>query len=156
MLKRVANAIRSIDALAVALVLLAPACGNDGPTNSSRIPDVAGIYTGPLTLTVDGNLIGTARMRMNVVQSGSRLTITASAEFDGQTAEMPALTGTVNETGVFTPTGGGASTLFDDPDCGTVTITSWGLTFSGDTVRYGERAATSACGTWEISATLSR
>ena len=153
---RLATALRPLDALAVALVLLAPACGNDRPTNSSRIPDVAGLYTGPMTITVDGDLIVTARMRMNVVQSGARLTITASAEFDGGTADMPALTGTVNETGVFTPTGGGISSFFDDPDCGTISITGWTLTFSGDTVRYAERAATSTCGVWEVSATLRR
>ena len=47
-------------ALAFSLALMLPACGGDSPTSpSSRIPSVAGTYTGPLNFTADGVQIAT-------------------------------------------------------------------------------------------------
>ena len=47
-------------ALAFSLALMLPACGGDSPTSpSSQFPNVAETYRGPLTLTIDGVVIGT-------------------------------------------------------------------------------------------------
>jgi hypothetical protein len=164
MLKCFAAAMKAIHLLAVASALLLPACSRDGPTASSRIPNVAGTYsgpnvagtyTGPVDFTEDGVVIATLSMRMNIVQSGSRLTVNGAATFGGESIRLPAITGIVDETGFFTPTSGGDSSLAD-PDCGTFTATSFTLTFSGNTVRYDEQATTSFCGHLQLSGTLTR
>ena len=144
-------------ALAFSLALMLPACGGDSPTSpSSRIPSVAGTYTGPLNFTADGVQIATLSTQMNVVQSGSQLTITGSVSFSGQTIQLPAVTGNVNETGFFTATSGGAASEVSDPDCGLITTTSFTLAFSGNTARYVEIATTTSCGLWNLSGTLTR
>ncbi len=94
---------------------------------------------------------------MNVVQSGSQLTITASMSFGGTTIEIPAIIGNVNETGFFTATGGGgAASSSTDPNCGTITTTSTTLAFSGNTARYVENATSDFCGNLQLSGTLTR
>ena len=41
----------------------------------------------------------------------------------GETVELPAVTGTVNETRFFTATAGGFSDTVNDENCGTLTTT---------------------------------
>ena len=106
-------------ALVLAVAVLT-GCGADSPTApTSQIPEVAGTYTGPLTLravTTGDSLQGFARF--NVAQAGAQLTITGSTTFLGETAQLPAITGTINATGFFTPTSGGVAGAVNDPDCG--------------------------------------
>ncbi len=103
---------------------------------------------------ISGNLTGSASL--TVVQSGSQLTITGSMTFFGETAELPAITGTINSTGFFTPTGGGFSSEAADPTCGTITTSSSTITFSGSSLRLVESASSEFCGTLSLSGTLTR
>ncbi len=141
----------------VALAGLGAACGGDSPTAPSNpIPNVAGTYTGALDFFVDGVRTSTIQARMTVVQSGSQLTITGSVTVSGQTVQLPAFTGNVNETGFFTSSGGAIAESVDDATCGRITATSWSLTFSGSTARYVENATTEFCGNWLVSGTVTR
>ena len=124
------------------------------PPIDPTFPNVAGTYTGPLDLTIAG-LTVTLSARMTVVQSGAQLTITWSALFAGETVQLPAITGNINQTGFFTATSGFSSNI-DDPNCGRITTTSSILTFSGNTARYVETATSSFCGNISISGTLTR
>ena len=76
--------------------------------------------------------------------------------FFGETAELPAITGTINSTGFFTPTGGGFSSEAADPTCGTITTSSSTITFSGSSLRLVESASSEFCGTLSLSGTLTR
>ena len=142
------------------LTLVISACGGDGgPTTPSgpQYPQVAGTYSGPLT--VSSSIVSdtlTASMRMVVVQAGAQLTLTGSLMFLGETVDLPAVTGALNETGFFTATAGGFSGTVSDETCGTLTTTSATLTFSGSTARITESATTEFCGTIRLSGTLTR
>ena len=98
----------------------------------------------------------TLQARLTVVQSGSQLTITGSLTVFGQTVQLPAVTGTVNETGFFTATAGGFATSVDDTTCGRIAVTSATLTFAGNTARYVENDKTDFCGNWLFSGTLTK
>lgn len=143
--------------LAVAVVLLLTACDDGGPTSpSNRYPQVSGTYTGSLSVTsARFGPGGSVSARMVVVQSGNQLTITGSVSFGGRTAELTAITGTINETGFFTAAGVVSGGL-DDPTCGRVTPTTGSLTFSGRTMRVVENASSQYCGEIQISGTLTR
>ena len=136
------------------LILLVVACSSD-PTGPS-FPDVAGTYTGTVTLSLSdaGSVDGS--MSMVVAQSGEQLTITGSITFLGETTQLPAITGTINETGFFTATAGGFSGTASDPQCGTWTTTSSTLTFSGGTARLQESASSPSCGNLNLFGTLTR
>lgn len=95
-------------------------------------------------------------MNMVVAQSDEQLTITGSITFLGETTQLPAITGTINETGFFTATAGGFSGSTSDPNCGTWTTTSATLTFSGATARLQESASSPLCGTLSLFGTLTR
>ena len=142
------------------LTLVISACGDDGgPTTPSgpQYPQVAGTYSGPLTVSfsiVSDTLTGS--MRMVVVQAGAQLTVTGSLTFLGETVDLPAVTGTVNETGFFTTSAGGFTGAVSDETCGTLTTTSDTLTFSGSTARISESATSEFCGSIQVSGTLTR
>ncbi len=140
--------------LLLALCVTAPACESiTGPS----YPDVAGTYSGPLvwSVSLDPSPI-TGAMNITVVQQDNQLTVTGSITVLGVTSQLPAITGTINETGFFTATGGGAASTFPDPTCGVITATSSTLTFSGNSARFLETATTQYCGSWSFDATLTR
>ena len=102
--------LRLLAACAVVVVATA-SCGGDSSQDSSptapspqpQIPNVAGTYSGPLTITASAlmvNLSGT--MQITVVQAGAQLTITGSISIFEETNALQAVTGTVNETGLVT------------------------------------------------------
>ena len=138
----------------LALCVSATACDSIvGPS----YPDVAGVYTGPLVWSVSASPTPiTGTMSINVVQQDDQLTVTGSITVLGTTSQLPAITGTINETGFFTATSGGASGSAPDPTCGVITTTSSTLNFSGDTARFHETATTDYCGSWAFDATLAR
>lgn len=147
---------RTTAACAVLLAALA-GCGGGGvnsPSAETRIPEVAGTYTGPITWTVDGRTIASLTARMTVAQAGSQLTISGSLTLQGQTFPMTALTGRVSATGFFTADAGAGA--FNDPDCGRITPLEASLVFAGRSATYTERDSTTFCGTWTFSGTLSR
>ena len=157
--------IRLLAACAVVVVATA-SCGDNrnatAPSPQPQIPNVAGTYRGPLTITASGvagvlmiSLSGT--MHMTVVQAWAQLTLTGSISIFEETSELPAITGTVNETGLvtFPP-----STFVDTPGtgdtCGTITPARAMLTFSGNTARFLQTASSDVCGNLEVLGTLTR
>ena len=140
--------------LTVAICTVALACDSiTGP----KYPDVAGTFSGPLTVTstiVPGSITGT--MSLTVVQSDDQITVTGSVAFLGSTSQLAALTGTINETGFFTATAGGGAPSVSDPDCGIMTTTSSTLTFSGQTARFHQAISTTYCGALTFDGLLTR
>ena len=147
--------IRKTALLLVATTLVLAGCNS--PTDpSGQFPAVAGTYAGVLNWTANGVAVSDLTARLNVVQAGSQLTITGSITVLGQTIQLPAFTGNINQTGFFTATSGGGASTGVDPTCGTISTTSATLAFTGNTARYVENATTQFCGSWVISGTLTR
>ena len=147
-------------AVVVGLLLFTAACDDGGsPTApTSRIPDIAGTYTGSLAFTssLGSQFTTNVSARVTVVQAGSRVTLTGSLTVGGQSVEIPAVTGTVNATGFFTRTSGSLIDSIEDPTCGRVTDAGGSVTFSGRTVRIVDNATTQFCGNLQLSGTLTR
>ena len=145
------------------LAVILAGCGGDSggsPVDPSPgYPQVAGTYAGPaiITLLATGStLVGSGRA--TVVQAGNQLTINGSLTFEGVEVVLPAVTGTINETGFFTATASGAvptppTTL---GECGLLTLSSQSLTFAGRTMTFQESHDTTFCGSITLVATLSR
>ena len=148
--------------IATVVAVLAGCGGGDGGSPvepSPRYPQVAGTYTGPAIITVvsTGTTL-TGSGRAVVVQSGNQITINGSLTFEGVEVVLPAVTGTINETGFFTLTESGAvpgppTTL---GDCGLLTLTSQSLTFAGRTLTFQEGYGTTFCGSVTLVATITR
>ena len=159
--------IRRLATCAVVVVATA-ACGGDSsptaPSPQPQIPNVAGTYRGPLTITasLEGvvlvRLSGT--MQITVVQAGAQLTITGSVSIFDETSALEAVTGTVDATGrvTFPPDSiiNAAPIPMGDDTCGTITPAPTMLTFSGNTARFLQTATSDDCGTVEIVGALTR
>ena len=154
--------LRLLAACAVVVVATASCGGDSSPTAPSpqpQIPNVAGTYSGPLTITASAlmvNLSGT--MQITVVQAGAQLTITGSISIFEETNALQAVTGTVNETGLvtFPPDSLVNAVPLDDDTCGTITPAPAMLTFSGNTARFLQTASSDGCGNVEVLGTLTR
>ena len=158
--------LRLLAACAVVVVATASCGGDSSPTAPSpqpQIPNVAGTYSGPLTITASAaggalmvNLSGT--MQITVVQAGAQLTITGSISIFEETNALQAVTGTVNETGLVTfPSDSLVNAVpLDDDTCGTITQAPTMLTFSGNTARFLQTASSDGCGNVEVLGTLTR
>ena len=141
--------LRRLATCAVVVVATA-ACGGDSrpttpvsptpPSPQPQIPNVAGTYRGPLTITASReggvllvSLSGT--MQITVVQAGAQLTISGSISIFDETSALQAVTGTVNDTGLvtFPPDSvvNAAPIPIGDDTCGTLTPAPTMLTFSG-------------------------
>ena len=138
-------------------------CGSDGPVapRSGGFLQVAGTYAGPATFTAftlePEPITGTARFV--VVQSDAQVTISGSFNFAYWDAPLAcgAVTGTINETGFFTPTTSGrVPGPVEDDQCGRYTTTSQSLAFTGSEIQYEKSAETDSCGLFTILATLRR
>ena len=155
------------------LIVATAACGGDSrpttpfsptaPSPQPQIPNVAGTYQGPLTIsasTDDGlvmfSLSGT--MHLTVVQAGAQLTISGSISILAETSALEAVTATVNDTGLvtFPPDSVVHAVPVGDDSCGTLTPAPTMLTFSGNTVRFLQTASIDGCGSVEIVGTLTR
>lgn len=150
---------------ALSLVMVSVACGGDDPAGP-QAPQVAGTYVGELLSKAessgeDGSIsielpIGA---ELTVSQSGSEVTIAGTFSLFGAPVPIPALTGTVDAGGSFSPTGGrGLDTWVTDdhdPDCGTVTSSSSSISFAGETMRIHASVESASCSD-ELSGTLSR
>ena len=149
--------------LVATVAVILTGCGGDGggsPVDPSpRYPQVGGTYIGPATITVPAaGLTLTGSGRAVVVQSGNQITINGSLTFGGVETVLPAVTGTINETGFFTVTASGAipgppTTL---SDCGLLTLASQSLTFAGRSLTFEEGYQTTFCGPITLAATLTR
>ena len=114
-----------------------------------QIPNVAGTYQGPLTITaalaggaVMVSLSGTRHI--TVVQAGAQLTITGAIAIFDETSALDTVTGTVDNTGrvTFPPDSiiNAAPIPMGDDTCGTITPAPTMLTFSGNTADSPARA----------------
>ena len=158
--------IRLLATCAVVVVATASCGGASSPTAPSpqpQIPNVAGTYSGPLTITASAaggvllvSLSGT--MQITVVQAGAQLTITGSISIFEETNALEAVTGTVNETGLvtFPPDSVVHTVPMGDDTCGTITPAPTMLTFSGKMARFLQTASSDGCGNVEVLGTLTR
>ena len=148
-------------AILAILVLISAACDGDNPVAPSgpQYPQVAGTYTGDLTMRLQSvpGVEAPLPTTLIVVQSGAQVTISGHLDFTGQRVQIPSVTGTVNETGFFTPAPGqGGAQSWEDPDCGTVRGDQTTLTFRGNNADYFESSQTDFCGTLTVSGMLTR
>ena len=164
--------LRRLATCAVVVVATA-ACGGDSrpttpvsptpPSPQPQIPNVAGTYQGPLTITasLEGVVLVTlsGTMHLTVVQAGAQLTITGSTTILDETSALEAVTGTVDATGrvTFPPDSVVNAPLpIGDDTCGTITPAPTMLTFAGTTARFLQTASSDGCGNAEIVGTLTR
>ena len=145
------------------VVALALASCSSGP-GTGRGPDgvlrVEGTYTGKGTYLLSD--LGTrfeVSIRMIVVQSGSDVTLSGSMTSGDTTINLPANSGTLSSTGVYTPTSRGVvdyEAAVETSLCGTIHPISASLAFSGNRAIWEESADTDYCGRIHFSATLTR
>ncbi|WP_428275829.1 hypothetical protein [Candidatus Palauibacter sp.] len=118
------KALRAL-ALPSTFLLAFAACGG---TTGPSIPEVAGTYTGSLTVEATAvfggmpeTISATGSMRVLVQQDADRVTLSGSITTAGDTESIEAISGTIDGAGVWTETGSGAgSFLFEDDECGYV------------------------------------
>ena len=166
--------IRRLATCAVVVVATA-ACGGDSspttpvsptpPSPQPQIPNVAGTYRGPLTITaaLEGGVVMVSlsgTMQLTVVQAGAQLTITGSVSIFDETSALEAVTGTVDDTGrvTFPPDSvvHAAPIPMGDDTCGTLTPAPTMLTFVGTTAQFLQTATSDSCGSFEVVGTLAR
>ena len=153
-------------AASITLVVFFAGCNSPtAPTTTGvdTVPQVAGIYTGPITITVTGApgeppIRGTAAMTITVTQVGREVTLTGTLTAPGEppTAlwdDDKPLTGTVDDNGVFH---GSNPEDYNNPDCGRVMYDHWRLTFGYGTLALDASAVTADCGRFEFDADLNR
>ena len=165
--------LRRLATCAVVVVATA-ACGGDSspttpfsptaPSPQPLIPNVAGTYRGPLTITasLDGVVLVTlsGTLHLTVVQAGAQLTITGSVSIFDETSALEAVTGTVDATGLVTFPPDSVVNAVPIPmgvdTCGTITQAPTMLTFSGTTAQFLQTATSDSCGSFEVVGTLTR
>ena len=151
------------------VIVATAACGGDSsptaPSPQPQIPNVAGTYRGPLTITaaLDGGVVMVSlsgTMQLTVVQAGAQLTITGSVAIFDETSALEAVTGTVDDTGrvTFPPDSlvNAVPIPMGDDTCGTITPAPTMLTFAGTTAQFLQTATTDSCGSFEVVGTLTR
>ena len=145
--------IRRLATCAVVVVATASCGGDSSPTTpfsptppspQPQIPNVAGTYRGPLTITAsvegDGLMVSlSGTMQITVVQAGAQLTITGSISTVEVTTALEAVPGTVNETGLVTFPPDSLINAVPRRTCGTLTQAPTTLSFSGNTARSPSR-----------------
>lgn len=163
---RYAASMKALRALALpSMFLLAfAACGS---TTGPSVPEVAGTYTGSLTVEATAvfggmpeTISATGSMRVLVEQDADRVTLSGSITTAGDTESIEAIAGTIDGAGVWTETGSEAgSFLFEDDDeCGYAASSE--VRFSGGSLEI-EAAATRSeptfdCPNIAMSAKLTR
>ena len=134
--------------------------GPTAPTAFGSASDVAGTYSGPLTVTVTGApgydpMRGTSTLTVTVTQSGSEVTVSMTQTWPGQSPEIiwDSVRGTVDAIGIFTlpPARDSSSVL-----CGRVRYVRDRLQFFAGSLSFSMVADTDRCGRFEYSGTLTR
>lgn len=96
-------------------------------------------------------------MTVNVEQSEKQVTLSGTVQLLGRSTSFAAITGTVNNTGFFTLTGGGYSGSLDDPNCGEVTGFSESINFfDNESLEIVENYTYQLCGVVSLKAVLHR
>lgn len=147
------------------VVVILAACDGSTPVAPTpaapQYPEVAGTYSGPLMVTVDDRegvqITFNGTMRLVATQSGAQVTLSGSITLYGETEELPATVGSINEAGEFTFSSDGFDDLTtDDAECGETELTGVSLVFSGRTATFNQTIETAECGDWKVSATMTR
>ena len=142
--------------IALALGALIAAACSDSPTAPSPYPQVAGTYSGELSLRGEGisEILGT--LTATVVQVGNQLTITA--RMTGLVNRTVTSRGTIGLNGGFGFIAGrDGGPPFRFPDCGTIQPTELIIAFAPDLLLvYIERATSQFCGNLEVAGGLTR
>lgn len=136
------------------LIMVLAAC--DSTEADPWYLSLEGRYTGELTVSsAAGSVSGS--MTVNVEQSGEQVTLSGTVQLLGQSRAFAAITGTVNNTGFFTLTGGGYSGSLDDPNCGEVTGLSESINFiENESLEIVENYTYQVCGMVSLKAVLHR
>ncbi len=158
---------RSLATLLLALVLISSGCGDGGggPTSPTApvmptapvapaapmIPMVAGTYTGPFSIWLEGQLLGTFPTTMTVVQTNSRVTISGITE--GGVVRWLPTSGTVDADGRYTLD---PDTVLETESCGVMTITEFDVVFGDGTMRSQISQHSAECGTLRSEGNLVR
>ncbi len=117
---------------------------------------LAGRYTGELTVSAFGESVS-GFIIVNVEQSGNQVTLSGTIQLLGSSEPFAAFTGTVNNTGFFTLTGGGYSGTRNDPDCGALTGFSESINFfENESLEFVENYNYQLCGAVSLKAVLHR
>ncbi len=138
----------------IALALVAVAC-SDSPTAPSPYPQVAGTYSGEVSLRGEGisEILGT--LTATVVQAGNQLTITA--RMTGLVNRTVTSRGTIGLNWGFTFIAGrDGGPPFHFPDCGMIQPTALIIGFAPDLSVHFERATSQFCGNLEVGGGLDR
>ena len=141
--------------LALALgAVVAVAC-SDSPTAPSPYPQVAGTYSGEVSLRGEGisEILGT--LTATVVQVGNQLTITA--RMTGLVNRTVTSRGTIGLNGGFGFIAGrDGGPPFRFPDCGVIQPTALLIVFAPDFMVFFESATSQFCGDLEVGEGLTR
>ena len=113
--------------LPIALCLLLMVGCVDSPTaptglGGGAVPDVAGTYSGTITLTITGSrrpMRGTSTLVVTVAQSGNEVTLSGTQRWPGESPILiwDGVRGTIDSLGIFS---GPALRDSTDPECGRV------------------------------------
>ena len=151
---------RDVLALALCLVLVGCVDSPIAPTGTAGFPDVAGTYSGTLTLTITGApghppMRGTSTLVVTATQSGREVTLSGTQAWPGESPQLlwDGVRGTVDAIGIFT---GPEARDTTDPECGRVRYRSRRIQFSVGILSYSLVADTDQCGRFEYRATLTR
>ena len=149
---------------AIALCFIMVGCG-DSPTAPTAIsgggfPDIAGTYSGPMTVTVTGAtgydaMRGTSTLTITVTQSGSEVTVSMTQTWPGESPEIlwDSVRGTVDAIGILTlPPARDTSSV----RCGRVRYVRDSFQFSAGSFSISMVADTDRCGRFEYRGTLTR
>lgn len=110
----------------IAVVLMAVVVAACDSLTGPSFPEVAGTYTGPLTVEatvvsqgVPETITANGSMRVVVEQDGDQVTLSGSITILGDTESLDTLSGTIDEAGVWTETGADAGAfVLGDNECG--------------------------------------
>lgn len=157
------SALRVLAMLSTFLLALV-AC--DSPTGPS-FPEVAGTYTGSVTIEATAVFQGTSEtftatgsMRVVAEQDEDQVTLSGSMTIQGDTESLGTIAGTIDEAGVWTEPGSeaGAFVFEDDDECGYAAESE--VRFSGASLTIEITATRSAptieCPNVTMSAELTR
>ena len=149
--------------LAIVLCLALAGCDKatpTAPTAFGNAPDVAGTYSGPLTVTVTdapgyNDMRGTSTFTVTVTQSGNTVTLSGTQTWPGESPEIiwDGVMGTIDASGIFTwPTTRDTTSA----RCGRVRYVHERFQFSAGSFSIVMVAETDGCGQFEYRGTLPR
>ena len=140
-----------------ALQLFAVSCGDD--PLSSKYPEIEGTYAGELYFLASPGGYGVPA-HLLVEQEQAKVTISGTMRFPLRIREVPAVTGTIDTSGVFSMTSG--RTLWTDgdffADCGSIRNTVFTVSFpsSSRTMSFNLHTESDFCRRMRLDGTLAR